>query len=138
MIMEKAIYQAELKLRVRYGETDKMGYCYYGNYAQYFEVARVEALRELGLSYKELEDQGIALPVKDYSVEFKRPAKYDDELIIKTDVIPLQGLALPFAYTTYDLEGNLLNKARTTLVFVDLKTGQPMRVPEHIRTILSH
>ena len=84
--MEKAIYQAELKLRVRYGETDKMGYCYYGNYAQYFEVARVEALRELGLSYKELEDQGIALPVKDYSVEFKRPAKYDDELIIKTDV----------------------------------------------------
>ena len=131
------IYKAELRLRVRYGETDRMGYCYYGNYAQYFEVARVEALRELGLSYKEIEDSGIALPVKDYSVEFKRPARYDDEIIIKTDVFPLDGLTLRFRYETVDGEGQRLNTAFTSLVFVDLKTGRPTRVPDAIRKILS-
>ena len=74
----------ETKVRVRYGETDQMGYCYYGNYAQYFEVGRVEALRSLGCSYKALEDQGIMLPVSEYNVKYKRPAYYDDELTIQT------------------------------------------------------
>ncbi len=132
------IHTSTFKLRVRYGETDKMGYCYYGNYAQYFEVGRVEALRELGLSYKSLEDRGIGLPVRNYSVEFKSPARYDDEIQIITKVYPLDGLSLPFEYETLDLEGKVLNTASTELVFMNLQTGRPMRVPEDVQSLLTH
>lgn len=132
------IHTSTFKLRVRYGETDKMGYCYYGNYAQYFEVGRVEALRELGLSYKSLEDRGIGLPVRNYSVEFKNPARYDDEIQIITKVYPLDGLSLPFEYETLDLEGKVLNTASTELVFMNLQTGRPMRVPEDVQSLFTH
>jgi acyl-CoA thioester hydrolase len=131
------IHTSKLKLRVRYSETDKMGFCYYGNYAQYFEVGRVEALRELGLSYKSLEDRGIGLPVRNYSVEFKKPARYDDEIQIITEVFPLEGLSLPFKYQSLDMEGNVLNTASTELVFMNLQTGRPMRVPEDVLAILT-
>ena len=80
------MYTTEIKIRVRYGETDRMGYAYYGNYAEYFEVARVEALRNLGFSYRKLEDEGIMLPVLLYSVKFMKPAYYDDELTIKVSI----------------------------------------------------
>ena len=75
-----------IQLRVRYGETDQMGYCYYGNYAQYFEVGRVETLRSLGLSYKQLENEGFMLPVSEFSVKYKSPAFYDDLLSIETTI----------------------------------------------------
>ena len=78
------MYTTEVKIRVRYAETDRMGYVYYGNYATYFEVARVESLRNLGFSYRSLEDEGILLPVLDFSIRYRRPAYYDDELTIKT------------------------------------------------------
>jgi len=133
----KVIYEASFKFRVRYSETDKMGYCYYGNYASYFEVARVEALREIGLSYADLEERGVGLPVKDYSVAFKRPAKYDDEIEVRTKVHAMDGLSLGFSYETLDKDGALLNHAETTLVFVDLKTGRPMRVPDDVQELLT-
>ena len=74
------MFQSTTKVRVRYAETDQMGYCYYGNYAQYYEVARVEALRSLGISYKNLEAQGYLLPVSDFSIKYILPAFYDEEL----------------------------------------------------------
>ena len=74
----------QIKIRVRYGETDQMGYVYYGNYAQFFEVGRVEWLRALGVSYKSLEESGIMLPVIQLNINYMKPAKYDDLLTITT------------------------------------------------------
>src|SRR5690606_40487146 len=79
-------FSNQTKVRVRYSETDQMGYCYYGNYAAFFEVARVEALRELGMSYKQMEEDGIAMPVLEYQIKYYKPAFYDDELIIETTI----------------------------------------------------
>lgn len=121
------------KIRVRYGETDRMGYCYYGNYAQFFEVARVEALRELGFSYKKLEDDGILLPVSEYSVKYLRPAYYDDELTIHTKIESIDGVKLNFYFETFK-DDKLLNTSKVQLVFVDAKTGRPTRPPMELET----
>lgn len=120
---------SEIKLRVRYAETDQMGFCYYGNYATYFEVARVEALRDMGLSYKKIEEQGIAMPVLEYSIKYFKPAFYDDELTIRTKT-DIKGLRIYFKYDTFNQEGVHLNKASTTLVFVDKETLKPVSPPE--------
>ncbi len=125
------MYSSQISIRVRYAETDRMGYVYYGNYATYFEVARVEALRQLGVSYKSLEDRGILLPVADFSIKYILPAHYDDELIIKTHIIALPTARIQFEYQTYRGE-QLLNTATTTLVFVDASSGRPVRCPEEI------
>ena len=117
-----------LIIRVRYAETDRMGYVYYGNYATYFEVARVEALRALGITYKSLEDNGILLPVRAFSIEYKRPAHYDDELEIQTTIELISPTTLEFNYTTLRDEV-VLNTARTTLVFVNAHTQRPMGCP---------
>ncbi|NNC83524.1 MAG: acyl-CoA thioesterase [Flavobacteriales bacterium] len=128
---------SEVFIRVRYGETDRMGYCYYGNYAQYFEVGRVEALRSKGLSYKELEDQGIALPVSHYSVEYKRPAYYDDELKVVTHIRECTGTRIHFDYEIFNQLEELLCTAQTTLVFVSMETGRPLRAPEQVMQLLA-
>lgn len=121
-----------IKIRVRYGETDRMGFVYYGNYATYFEVARVEMLRELGISYKVLEDSGISLPVLDFKIKYIKPAFYDDLLTIKTTVATMPSTRIHFSYETFNAEGALLNKAETTLVFVDTKIMKPVIVPPAI------
>ena len=82
------MFVSKTKVRVRYSETDMMGYCYYGNYAAFFEVARVEAIRGLGFSYKQMEDEGVALPVLDFSIKYYKPAFYDDELTNDNDYLP--------------------------------------------------
>ena len=92
------MYQSEINIRVRYAVTDQMGFCYYGNYAQYFEVARVEMLRSLGVSYKMLEDQGILLPVTDFSIKYIKPAYYDQNLTIKTFMRILPNVRIAFDY----------------------------------------
>lgn len=125
----KIDFEHQTKLRVRYGETDQMGYCYYGNYAQYFEVGRVEALRSIGMSYKQLEDQGIMLPVAEFSVKYLSPALYDDELTITTKIISLEGVKLLFDYTIHNTEGKLLSTAHTTLIFVSKETMRPIKPP---------
>jgi acyl-CoA thioester hydrolase len=114
---------------VRYAETDQMGYVYYGNYAQYFEVARVEMLRELGFSYKLLEEQGIMLPVVHYEIKYYKPAFYDDMLEVKTVIPTLPTAKLQFNYQTYNADGVLLNEASTTLVFINRESGRPCRAP---------
>ncbi len=123
------MFSSETKIRVRYGETDRMGYCYYGNYAAFFEVARVEAIKKIGFSYREMEDNGIALPVLDYNVKFYKPAFYDDEIIIKTTISDIPGARIKFNYQCFNGDV-LLNEATTTLVFVNMETGKPRQAPE--------
>lgn len=125
----KIDFKHETSLRVRYGETDQMGYCYYGNYAQYFEVGRVETLRHLGMSYKNLEEQGIMLPVSEFSVKYTFPAKYDDELLITTHITGISGARLAFDYTIYNIQKQLVARAHTTLVFVRKETMRPTSPP---------
>jgi acyl-CoA thioester hydrolase len=117
-------------LRVRYGETDQMGYCYYGNYAQYFEVGRVEAMREVGMSYKSLEEKGVMLPVSEFNVNYKFPAKYDDLLSITTEIVSLKGARIVFHYIIHNENDQLIAEAETTLVFVSKETMRPIAPPK--------
>jgi len=123
------------QIRVRYGETDQMGYCYYGNYAQYFEVGRVEALRSLGLSYKSLEEDGIMLPVLDFSVKYISPAFYDDLLTIETTIERVDGARIYFSYEIKNEADKLISKATTTLVFVNKSTMRPTTPPSHFLSL---
>jgi acyl-CoA thioester hydrolase len=127
----------EHKLRVRYAETDRMGYCYYGNFAAFFEVARVEALRELGITYRKLEDDGVILPVLDYQIKYFKPAFYDEELRIETIIERVKGARIFFSYKTYNEKNEQLNQATTTLVFVDFHTKKPMIPPADLVEVLS-
>lgn len=128
--------RTKIKVRVRYAETDQMGFCYYGNYATFFEVARVEALREMGLSYKQIEDEGVAMPVLEYKIKYFKPAFYDDELTIKTKTF-IKGLRIYFEYETFNQEGVQLNTAETTLVFVNKDGLKPISPPKIFLDALS-
>ena len=123
------------EIRVRYGETDQMGYCYYGNYAQYFEVGRVEALRSLGMSYKALEEQGVMLPVSEFSVKYLSPAFYDDVLTVKTEISEIKGARIYFSYELINEKGTIISKAETTLVFVDKTTMRPRHAPDNFTAL---
>ena len=118
------------KVRVRYGETDKMGYAYYGIYPQYYEIGRTELIRSFGLSYKKLEDEGIMLPVLSLDIKYLKPAFYDDLLTIKTKIIKLPSVRIEFEYEVYNQNNELLNTGKTTLVFIDAKTRRPRKAPE--------
>jgi acyl-CoA thioester hydrolase len=122
-------FTQKTSLRVRYGETDQMGYCYYGNYAQYFEVGRVEALRTVGMSYRDLEESGIMLPVSEFHVNYLRPALYDDELTITTKITSLNGPRILFEYEISNESGQLISSANTTLVFVKKENMRPTAPP---------
>ena len=124
------------QIRVRYGETDQMGYCYYGNYAQYFEVGRVEALRSFGMSYREMEKDGFMLPVLDFQVRYLSPAYYDDLLTIATKIVLLKGPRLYFEYEIKNEEGKLISVATTTLVFVSKETMRPIAPPEDFLVLM--
>jgi acyl-CoA thioester hydrolase len=124
------MYISETTVRVRYAETDKMGYVYYGNYTHYYEVGRVEALRQLGTSYKEMEDSGVMLPVYTCSIKYLKPALYDDLLLIKTTIKELPKARITFDYEIFNEKGDLLNQGTTTLVFIDMKTNRPRPAPD--------
>ena len=124
------MFTSSTNLRVRYAETDKMGYVYYGNYATYFEVGRVEGLRSLGFSYKQMEDKGIMLPVLDFQIKYFKPAFYDDLLTIKTTITEIKGARIHFEYETLNEKNELLNKGTTTLVFINIATNKPCAVPD--------
>ncbi len=130
------MYTSETQIRVRYAETDQMGVVYYGNYATYFEVARVEALREMGVSYKSMEEDGIMLPVLEQYMKYIRPAKYDDILTIKTYLKELPSARIRFEYEVFNEEGTLLTIANTALVFVDATTMKPCQAPRKLITLL--
>ena len=120
------------EIRVRYGETDRMGFCYYGNYAQFLEVARVELLRSQGVSYKELEDAGILLPVRNFSIKYIAPAKYDDLLFIQTEILKINGSRIIFNYEIRNQKNILIATANTELVFLNSDTMKPTHVPTEI------
>lgn len=123
------MFQQKTQIRVRYAETDQMGVVYYGNYPQYFEVGRVEALREVGFPYRELEDQGVMLPVLNLSIKYIRPAKYDDLLTITTRIEKMPGTRIEFFHEIHDEAGQLLTTGKVELVFVNISTRRPMAAP---------
>ncbi|HLW63304.1 MAG TPA: thioesterase family protein [Flavobacterium sp.] len=128
--------QHQTKIRVRYAETDQMGVVYHGNYAQYFEIGRVEWLRNQGVSYKELEQNGIMLPVVSLTMNYKKPAFYDEELTVTTSLKYLGGAKIAFDYEITNAQGDLLTTAHTVLVFVDMKTKRPTQVPKFLEQLI--
>jgi acyl-CoA thioester hydrolase len=123
------MYCTETKIRVRYGETDRMGYMYYGHYPEYFEVSRTDMIRSLGLSYREIEDQGIIMPVRSLHVDYKLPALYDEVLTVKSCLIELPESKLNINYEIYNEKNQLLCTGNTILAFVDSKTRKIRRAP---------
>jgi acyl-CoA thioester hydrolase len=130
------MYTHETQLRVRYAETDQMGYAYYGNYAAYYEVARVECIRSLGFSYKALEEMGVMLPVLELHTRYLLPARYDELLTIRVVIPKKPTLKILFQYEILNETGQLINEGETTLVFINMKTNRPMRMPEVMAKLL--
>ncbi|KPK79903.1 MAG: thioesterase [Bacteroides sp. SM23_62_1] len=131
------MYQTETNIRVRYGETDRMGYVYYAYYAQYFEVGRTEMLRTLGFTYRQWEDSGIILPVKSLSIQYIAPATYDDLLEIRTILKDRPTARISFDYEIMNETGELLCTGNTVLVFADARTRRPTRPPAEFMNALS-
>lgn len=126
------MYTHDTSFRVRYGETDQMGYVYYGDYAEYFEVGRVEALRSLGFPYRRLEEEGVMLPVHELHVRYHKPARYDDLITVRTLIDALPSVRINFRYELRNEADELLTEASTTLVFVDSNSMRPCRAPQHL------
>jgi len=121
-----------IQIRVRYGETDQMGYVYHGNYAQYFEMGRVEWLRNLGVSYKRMEDSGIMLPVLKLNINYLNPAKYDDLLTLQTTLLKKPTVRIEFDFKLYNEQKELLTEGYTSLVFINMEKNKPTRTPNYI------
>ena len=130
------MYQSEIQIRARYGETDQMGYVYYGNYASYYEVARVESLRKLGLSYRQLEKMGVMMPVLENHSKFLGPAVYDELLKIVTTIRTKPGVRIKFEYEIYNENDKLIHQGETLLAFVSRESGRPCRPPEVFDNLL--
>lgn len=132
------MYEFNTNIRVRYAEADPMNVVYYGNYAQYFEVGRVESMRALGLSYKTMEEMGIMLPVVELNIKYLRPAKYDDLLTIKSQIKQLPtDHRIQFDQEIYNEEGKLLTIGVVRLYFMDLKLGKRAEMPTFLREKLT-
>ncbi len=128
-------YIGDVKIRVRYAETDRMGYVYYGNYPTYYEVARTEVLRQMGLTYKQLEDDGYLLPIAKMTVEYIKPALYDDLLTIKV-FVDYTKVRLEFVYEVYNQKNELINKGYTLLIFTSAKTRRPTFAPQYFLDLM--
>ena len=122
----------EIKIRIRYGETDQMGVVHHGNYAQYLEMGRIEWLRKLGISYKKMEEDGIMLPVLSLSLNFKQSAYYDDLINVKTQLKKLPAARIEFDYEISNEQGEILTLANTVLVFMNRITNKPIRCPKYL------
>ena len=130
------MYSAKTQIRVRYAETDQMSYVYYGNYATYYEVARVEALRQLGFDYAQMEEQGVMMPVLDLHSNFHKAAKYDELLTIEVIIPKLPAVKMLFEYKITNLKDELINSGSTTLVFLSTSNHKPVRAPETLLNIM--
>ena len=127
------MFEHQIKFRVLYSDTDKMGYMYYGQYAKYLEMGRVEALRSLGLSYKSMEDSGVMMPVLELNTKYIKPLFYDDEITLVTKVIKMPDTRIYFKYELLNPAGKLSTVAETTLVFVDCSSGKPCLIPDDFK-----
>lgn len=123
---------SKTKIRIRYGETDQMGVVYHGNYPQYLEIGRIEWLRDMGISYKSMEESGVMLPVISISIKYIKSARYDDviEVITKLKKDPL--VKIEFDYEITNEEKELIATANTVLAFIDKKSQKPIRCPDYI------
>lgn len=145
MIIKKYICMYNLKLnmihtthtlRVRYAETDPMKYVYYGNYAEYFEIGRVELFRSIGISYDEIERSGIWLPVSEYNIKYLKPALYDQKLEIHTYVKKIPGVRIEFEYEIYNEQKVKITEASTTLFFLDAQTNKVIKCPGFLMELI--
>jgi len=127
----------QIEVRVRYSETDQMGVVYHGNYLPYFEIGRVEWLRNKGVSYKSMEENGVALPIVSLSVNYKKPARYDELLTVITKFKNQSSVKISFDCEIRNEQQELLTTAHFILVFVDLKTGRPITPPDYIKSVLN-
>ena len=126
----------KVQLRVRYSETDQMGVVYHGSYVPYFEIGRVEWLRNKGISYKELEESGIALPIVSMHLNYKKPARYDDLLTVITKFKSQSSVKVEFDCEIRNENDELLTTAHFILVFVDINSGKPIAPPQHILEVM--
>jgi len=124
------MFCSETTIRVRYGETDKMGYLYYGHYPEYFEVSRTDMIRQFGLTYKEIEDMGIIMPVRSLRIDYRFPARYDELLLVKSCLSSLPEIKLDIDYEILNPQNQLICTGNTILAFVDVSTGKPRRAPD--------
>ncbi len=131
------MYQSRTTVRVRYGETDQMGYVYYGVYAMYYEVARVESLRQLGMTYKEIESMGVIMPVLENKSRYLAPGRYDELLTIVTTIREKPGVKIRFEYEIFNQDERLIHQGETLLAFVNQKTNRPCRPPEEMEKVLA-
>lgn len=128
--------ETETQIRVRYADTDMMAVVYHANYANYFEIARTECFRQIGLPYADIEKAGIRLPVIDLHLKYIRPAVYDDLLTVKVTVREMPTVKITFHYEIFNQRNELLVTGESTLVFTNLQTGRPMRMPENLEQSL--
>ena len=119
-------------VKVRYAETDQMGVVYHGNYAQYLELARIEWLEDLGISYKKMEETGVMLPVYELNLKYLKSAKFDDVLRIETRLSGAPNVKIEFDYKIYNQDDELLTEAHTVLVFMDVERKRPIKCPEYV------
>lgn len=124
------MYVSKTQIRVRYAETDQMGVVYHANFATYFEVARVEALRQMGLTYKSIEESGIMMPVLNIHMQYHKPARYDDLLTVDTILNALPSIKIKFDFKVYNESNELLCTGDVTLFFMDKQSGKPVKCPE--------
>lgn len=130
------MFKFDYNYRVRYADVDQMGYMYYGNYARLYEIGRVEALRDLGLSYKEMEESGVMMPVYENHSRFIQPTKYDELLTIRVIVEEVPKTRLKFRYEIFNEEQKKVHTGETTLVFINMKTNRLTVCPESITAAL--
>jgi len=119
------MFEHSTKIRVRYGETDQMGYMYYGNYAEFYEVGRVEMLRSLGLTYSGMEESGIKMPVMELHCKYLKPALYDEEITVRVIMDKMPGIRIHFRYELFNEKQELINTGETLLVFINMKNNRP-------------
>lgn len=124
------MFEHSTKIRVRYGETDQMGYMYYGNYAEFYEVGRVEMLRSLGLTYSGMELSGIKMPVLELSCKYLKPALYDEEITVRVIMDEMPRIKIHFRYELFNEKQELINTGETLLVFVNMQTNRPCLAPQ--------
>jgi acyl-CoA thioester hydrolase len=128
----------ETQVRVRYGETDPMGYLYYGNYAQYYEVGRAEAIRSLGLSYRDMEAKyGIMMPVMSLQMRYVRPALYDELVTVRTTLRHLPTDTITFYMEIFNEKKKLVNGGSVKLCFVEMATNKTIPTPQYLVDALS-
>ncbi len=122
----------EIPIRVRYGETDQMGVVHHGNYALYLEMGRTEWLRKKGVSYNQMEKNGIMLPVISMRLDFKKSAVYDEVVKVKTQLKKTPSVRIEFDYEITNQADEIIVTASTELVFINMETKRPMKCPDYI------